>query len=126
MLVRSAKGGRARQVTIDPETLQLVGSWAESRAAASTAPLWVRANGTTALNRDGVAAVMWRHGGAAGLRPEVCHPHALRSFCATTMAEAGVPAHVIRTVLGHGDLRTTERYLAYRDDDLERAAIAGA
>jgi integrase len=49
--------------------------------------------------------------------------HDLRHFAATTMADAGVPAHHVSAVLGHSNVTTTaNRYYRSNDDD-KRSAI---
>ena len=42
----------------------------------------------------------------------------LRAYYATTLANAGIPVHVIARRLGHSDIQTTSRYLAEVGDDL--------
>jgi integrase len=39
----------------------------------------------------------------------------------TSMADAGVPLHVLRMIAGHADLSTTQRYL-----HADRQSVAGA
>lgn len=42
------------------------------------------------------------------------HPHGLRHLYAETLADAGVPVHEIRDLLGHQSLATTDGYLSRR------------
>ena len=42
---------------------------------------------------------------------EHLHRHDLRHTGLTSMADAGVPVHVLQKIAGHGSLVTTQRYL---------------
>lgn len=50
------------------------------------------------------------------------HPHLLRSTAATRMLVRGARPHAVRELLGHVNLRTTQRYWAVEKDDKEQAA----
>jgi site-specific recombinase XerD len=56
---------------------------------------------------------------AAGVPERLCHPHALRSYWATTLLSDKIPAHVVQAELGHADLRTTGRYAVVRPEHHE-------
>jgi integrase len=49
--------------------------------------------------------------------------HALRAFFVTTLLNGNVPAHVVRELVGHGDLATTQQYAAIVAGD--RGAAVG-
>ena len=53
--------------------------------------------------------------------PEV-HFHDLRHSCASILINAGVPLEVIRDVLGHTSVKTTERY-AHLQIDRQKDAM---
>lgn len=61
-----------------------------------------------AINFEGVKTGFRRAREAAGM-PHV-HFHDLRHSCATIMLDLGVPLDVVRDILGHTSVRTTERY----------------
>ena len=42
----------------------------------------------------------------------LAHPHALRGYYATTLADECVPIQEIKARLGHASIETTARYLA--------------
>jgi site-specific recombinase XerD len=49
---------------------------------------------------------------ATGVLQRLVHPHALRTYWATSLLEDGVAIHRVSSRLGHADLRTTSRYAA--------------
>jgi integrase len=61
-----------------------------------------------AINYEGVKSGFRRAREKAGM-PHV-HFHDLRHSCATILLGVGVPLHVIRDILGHSTIKTTERY----------------
>lgn len=61
-----------------------------------------------AINYEGLKSGFRRAREAAGM-PDV-HFHDLRHSCATILLGVGVPLHVVRDILGHTSVRTTERY----------------
>lgn len=60
------------------------------------------------INFEGIKSGFRRAREAAGY-PEV-HFHDLRHSCATIMLGLGVDLHVVREILGHTSIKTTERY----------------
>ncbi len=57
----------------------------------------------------------------SGIRKEL-HPHSLRHTFASWLAMAGVPLHTISRLLGHADIRMTERYAHLSPAYLQDAA----
>jgi integrase len=72
------------------------------------------------INFEGVKTGFRRAREAAGM-PHV-HFHDLRHSCATIMLDLGVPLDVVRDILGHTSVKTTERY-AHRLVDHKREAM---
>lgn len=81
-------------------------------------------NGTV-MGTKAQTFTMWVHrtGVKAGFPPKRRHAHLLRATCAAHLEEAGVPASVIRDILGHTNLATTNRYLRRRNEDEQRAGL---
>jgi integrase len=73
------------------------------------------------INFEGVKTGFRRAREAAGY-PDV-HFHDLRHSCATIMLGLGVDLHVVREILGHTSIKTTERY-AHVMVAPQRAALA--
>jgi integrase len=72
------------------------------------------------MNYEGLKTGFRRAREAAGM-PEV-HFHDLRHSCASLLVNMGVPLEVIRDILGHTTVKTTERY-AHLDTAAQRAAL---
>jgi site-specific recombinase XerD len=60
------------------------------------------------INFEGLKSGFRRAREAAGM-PHV-HFHDLRHSCATILLQLGVDLHVVREILGHTSIKTTERY----------------
>lgn len=73
-----------------------------------------------ALNHEGLKSGWERARVAAGL-PDV-NFHDLRHACATILLSLGVPLDVVRDILGHSTIKTTERY-AHALVHRQRAAL---
>ncbi|MFD8963666.1 tyrosine-type recombinase/integrase [Streptomyces sp. NPDC059568] len=107
---KNTKGKRARQVPLIEEIRPLV---AERLLAAGPNPdarLFTGPCGrriSTAVLRD---ATHWDEV-VTSLGHEHLRRHDLRHTGLTWFADAGVPAHVLRKIAGHGSLLTTQRYL---------------
>ncbi|MFE4831257.1 tyrosine-type recombinase/integrase [Streptomyces sp. NPDC056672] len=107
---KNTKGKRARQVPLIEEIRPLV---AERLLAAGPNPdarLFTGPRGgriSTAVLRD---ATHWDEV-VTSLGHEHLRRHDLRHTGLTWFADAGVPAHVLRKIAGHGSLLTTQRYL---------------
>lgn len=53
-----------------------------------------------------------------------CTPHSMRHTCATRLIEKGVPLAEVSRILGHGDVKTTYRYINLTPATVARAGAA--
>lgn len=113
--VLRGKGGKDRWVDFDPGACALVGQWMIERAAlgfgAERPIICVMVGPTAGLPVNGayVRALMKQLQERAGIDHR-CHFHGLRHTYASWLLDQGVPMHVIKTMLGHSSVATTERY----------------
>jgi integrase/recombinase XerD len=56
-----------------------------------------------------------------GNRRGIC-THSLRKTCAVNALRHGAHVHQVQQWLGHADIRTTQEYITYKEDDIEAAA----
>lgn len=110
LIDKGTKGKRARLVPIITEIRPLVQHRLDLISDDPVARLFTGPRGgpiTTAVLRD---ATHWDEVVTnLGYGHLPCHD--LRHTGLTWMADAGVPAHVLRKIAGHGSLTTTQRYL---------------
>lgn len=107
---KNTKGKRARHVPIVEEIRPLVAERILAAGPNPDARLFTGPRGgriSTAVLRD---ATHW-DGVVLSLGLEHLRRHDLRHTGLTWFADAGVPAHVLRKIAGHGSLLTTQRYL---------------
>jgi len=132
LLVRG-KGGREREVPIPSDCQRALEAWIAAHPLArrigllEAEPLFVRLGRhgqepPEALSAMAVYRIVRRSCLQAGIPQRLAHPHALRTFWATRLLEAGVAIHEVAERLGHVDLRTTARYAATRPDGGELIA----
>jgi integrase len=112
----------ARTVAHALLTVRAGSSWTRPHDPVFADPVTGRPIARTPLMRRYRAALT-----AAGLDPEFRF-HDLRHTFGTSMARAGEPVTTIQAWLGHGDLKTTQRYMHYAPaaDEAERVERAFA
>jgi site-specific recombinase XerD len=113
LLVRRGKGGRRREVGMDPWGWEELQPWLEMRVELPVGPLFCVINRPTRGRHWSNAAAradLRRTAVAAGVRRRFA-PHQLRHAHAVEMAREGVPLIVIQRQLGHSNLGITSVYL---------------
>jgi site-specific recombinase XerD len=109
ILVRHGKGGRRREVGVDPRGWDHLRPWLELRIAMPVGPLLCVIDGTTRGRpwaSDSARAQLRRVAAKAGVRRRFA-PHQLRHAHAVELAHEGVPLNVIQRQLGHTNLGVT-------------------
>ncbi|MFI1014792.1 tyrosine-type recombinase/integrase [Streptomyces sp. NPDC020965] len=110
LIDKNTKGKRARHVPIVEEIRPLIAERILAAGPNPEARLFTGPRGgriSTAVLRD---ATHWDEV-VTVLGLEHLRRHDLRHTGLTWFADAGVPAHVLRKIAGHGSLLTTQRYL---------------
>src|SRR3954470_10167882 len=113
LLVRSGKGGRRREIGMDPWGWEQLRPWLDARAELPVGPLFCIIDGPTrgrSWSTAGVRVEFRRLAAEAGVRRRFA-PHQLRHAHAVELAREGVPLNVIQRQLGHVNLGTTSVYL---------------
>jgi site-specific recombinase XerD len=113
LLVRHGKGGRRREVGMDPWGWEHLRPWLELRMAMPVGPLLCVVDGPTRGRHwasDAARAQLRRVAAKAGVRRRFA-PHQLRHAHAVELAHEGVPLNVIQRQLGHTNLGVTSIYL---------------
>lgn len=116
------KGGEKQELPIARGTYQRVRAYLGGRRSG-----WIlevrqterRAASDGRMDRSYVRRLLRRLAREAGLPEAVherMHPHVLRHSAATLLAADNVPPSEIQALLGHADLRTTQRYIHHSDD----------
>lgn len=125
--VLHGKGNRRRVVGFDPGACAIVDQWARQRPRLGLTgrhPLFCVISAPTLgqpVASPYVRELLKRLAERAGIEKRV-HPHGLRHTYASYLMERGVPLTVIMTMLGHGSLGVTERYVNHLNpfEKLER------
>lgn len=115
-IVGTPKNGKGRAIALSDEALALLE--AHRRRISS---LWVFSDGAGGRLTSGECKhPLWRTCKAAGLRRVGWH--VLRHTFASHLAMRGVPLYSIMELLGHSDLKTTQRY-AHLSPQTTRSAV---
>src|ERR1700683_3812002 len=123
--IRQGKGRKDRDVMLSPRLLNELRDYWRRANPRPTAYLFPgkgpHQNGEAPLQGKSVFNAVQQAAQRAGLGKRV-HPHTLRHSFATHLLESGADLHTIQLLLGHGDLKTTSRYLHLSERHLRAAA----
>ena len=128
----TGKGRKQRLVPLMANTVAIVRDYVMERgldrADRSSAPLFFNRHGGR-LSRSGIRYILAKYvAKARGTQPVTVQrvsPHTLRHTKAMNLLQAGTPLVIIRDILGHADLKSTEIY-AKADLEMKRQALANA
>lgn len=110
LLVVRGKSRRERLVPISPKTAEAVHHWClKYRNRLSGDRLICYKNGDS-MTEDRIRKIVVAVGKKTGLRT---YPHMLRRSGATALHGNGMDIEMLRRVLGHQDIRTTQRYICH-------------
>jgi len=113
ILVRCGKGGKRREVGMDPWAWEQLAPWLRLRSGLPVGALFCVIHGATqgrAWSAPAAREQVRRIVARAGVRRRFA-PHQLRHAHAVEMAREGVPLVVIQRQLGHANLGITSVYL---------------
>ncbi len=109
------KGGRDRIVPTTQRCLNSIGEYVNHERKSDTDALFVKANGQR-ITRRAVSDMLMSLARRAGV--EHTTSHTLRRSCATSLMNSGVDLELVKMMLGHQHLSTTQTYLAISYDRL--------
>ena len=127
------KGDKLRRVHLERQAAEAVVVWLRchplrdpaSATVASDAPLFCtlgvrRSEQGRPLSHGAFFELVQRRMRQAGIGAAFCHPHQLRHYTATQLAQFA-PLHEVARYLGHASVATTSIYTAHDDDAIEQA-----
>jgi site-specific recombinase XerD len=106
--IRQGKGGKDRDVPLNPWAGQFVSSWISARPDVETPAVFVSRHGDRLSVRQ-IRDVVGALARAAGISKNIS-PHKLRHTFATLLLDRGADLRVIQELLGHASISTTEIY----------------
>ncbi len=123
------KGRKMRAVPLMEPTVRLLKEYLQERrlnpSEHADTPLFFNRGGFR-LSRSGIRYILRKYANQAGadqpLTEKSISPHVLRHSKAMHLLQAGVPLIIIRNLLGHADVKTTEVY-AKADMEMKRKAL---
>ncbi len=115
------KGNKPRIVALDAWTLTALDAW--GARSGRRGYIFAKLSGNKPVSTTYVRALMQRLRGKAGLEKR-CNPHSLRHTFASEIADE-MPLTDVQSLLGHGSLVVTQRYV-HRLNGNERALAAMA
>jgi len=119
------KGNKVRVVYFGMTTGNALRLYLRQREEDVEAPLFLADKSRGAvrgLTRSGLQQLLERLGQTAGITGRSCSPHVLRRTFAMTWLRNGANVFSLQAMLGHSDLRMTQRYLSLANADIAEQA----
>jgi site-specific recombinase XerD len=119
------KGNKLRIVHFGLTTGNALRLYLRQRSDENDDPLFLadKTNGMIrGLTRSGLQQLLERLGHVAGIKGRSCSPHVLRRTFAVTWLRNGANIFSLQAMLGHTDLRMTQRYLSLANADIAEQA----
>ena len=117
ILIEQAKGKKDRYVTLSPVLLDILRSYIKKYKPKPRVYLFESEQTGTAYPTRTIQRIFQLAKEKAGIKKEI-GIHSLRHSFATHLLEKGTDIRYIKDILGHFDIRTTERYLHVSKKDL--------
>ena len=120
------KGNKARTLYFGRSTTRAIWVYLREEALddpASDKPIFISDRGTRAgdgLTRSGALQLITRLGIAAGLDAVRCSPHTFRHTFAVAFLRGGGNVFALKEILGHTDLKMTQKYVSFVQADVEK------
>ena len=106
--VRSGKGNQARDISLEKKGIQALKGWLAARPPVLSDHLFVNRYGDPLSDR-GVRKLIAKYRVGAGITKRAT-PHSLRHTFASYKARRGVTPYMLKEMLGHKNLTTTQLY----------------
>lgn len=117
LLIEKAKGKKDRYVTLSPVLLDILRSYIQVYQPRPTVYLFEGEVPGTPYSARAAQKIFQMARNKAGIKKDVSF-HSLRHSFATHILEKGIDIRYIKDILGHFSIKTTERYLHVRRDQL--------
>ena len=105
--IQDAKGGKYRQVTLDPLLLELLEVY--YRKYKSVVYLFNGQGDLAQYTESSIRQFLQKYSDLAGIKKRV-YPHLIRHNFATHSLEAGIELSILQKLLGHENISTTQGY----------------
>lgn len=119
-MVKRLKGSLASNCELSPDELKHLRAWLRDRGPAP-GPLFP-SNRKRGISRFQLHKLMRKYCAAAGIPTEKAHMHVLKHSVATHLLQAGEGLYVVKKLLGHRRITSTEVYLHIADSEIDHAA----
>lgn len=118
------KGNKERMIYLNDACKEAISDWLKSRATMEIKEknaLFISSRGTR-ISKQMVQTVVYKYLDMAGLGNRKLSTHKLRHTAATLMyQEGGVDVRVLKDILGHAQLNTTQIYTHVSNEQMEQA-----